>query len=158
MWVGIDGMANGSLVQIGTLATCRLGNGQVLHSAFLETYDKGVTSGNVTLSDMPVSPGDHIYARVSLKNPDASSHVYPLSLYNQTKDIYRVYERTVPHSSNDTSTEWDSTGTTRSATSISRPRSHVAAKGRSRTHSPSRPQFLPPAVLGSDSSITGHAW
>jgi hypothetical protein len=94
-WVGIGGFESnaGGLEQIGTEADCANG-----HSASYSWYEL-LPAGEVTLK-VPVHPGDHIAASVTVNGKEVALHLHDLT-------TGKSFARTVPvHSPDTSSAEW----------------------------------------------------
>ncbi len=96
-WVGLDGYNSSAVEQVGTDADCNgfLGGGTPMHYAWFEMYP-GET---VTVTSVPVRPGDAISAEVS-----ATGATFTLSLRNATTGA--AFSTTQQSSAPRTSAEW----------------------------------------------------
>src|SRR5947209_3736835 len=96
-WVGLDGYNSSAVEQIGTDADCNgfLGGGSPMHYAWFEMYP----GDTVTITSVPIRPGDFISAEVS-----AVGAAFTLTLRNATTGA--VFTTTQQSSAPRTSAEW----------------------------------------------------
>ncbi len=75
VWIGVDGYSNDNLIQTGIAGSDA--NGQTFYYAWYE-----LLPGNATVVNMTVSPGDTIFAQITLLNP--TSYLWNIALIDLT--------------------------------------------------------------------------
>ncbi len=102
-WVGIDGVRNDVVEQIGTEHD--IINGEVIYFAWFEQFPASAQK----IDGFPVKPGDKIHARVTYQGMnDCQNDVFLLRIVNETRNVkFQIKQATLPgNPSHRMSAEW----------------------------------------------------